>query len=411
MKTVAIIGAGQRGQDIYANFIKNHSEMGKVVAVVEPNDFRRETLVREHNIPQENIFTNWDDFFKREKLADLAIISTLDRLHYEPTMKALDKGYNILLEKPMSINKEECVDMVKRAEDKGLLLMVCHVLRYTPFFTKLKEIIDSGEIGKVVNIQHNENVGAFHMAHSFVRGNWRNSDETSPIILQKSCHDMDILSWLVDDECESISSFGELSFFNNDNKPEGAADRCVSCKIEDCVFDARKIYPPMKGGWPSTVVSEVQTEEGILNAISENEYGRCVFNCDNNVCDHQSTIIKFKNGVTATFSLSAFTDEISRTIKIMGTKGEIRGHEGKREIEVIKFRSNVKQDKDITVHKIEIPVGGHSGGDNGLMNELFRLLENKSVESLSSGSKSLQSHLMAFEAEEARKNNIVVQVK
>ena len=140
MKTVAIIGAGQRGQDIYANFIKNHSEIGKVVAVVEPNDFRRETLVREHDIPRENVFTNWDDFFKREKLADLAIISTMDRLHYEPTMKALDKGYNILLEKPMSINKEECMDMVNKSEEKGLLLMVCHVLRYTSFFKNLKEI-------------------------------------------------------------------------------------------------------------------------------------------------------------------------------------------------------------------------------------------------------------------------------
>lgn len=411
MKTIAIIGAGQRGQDIYGNFIKNHNELGKVVAVVEPNDFRREKLVKEHDIPNENIFTNWNEFFKRDKLADLAIISTLDRLHYEPTMMALEKGYNVLLEKPMSINKEECVDMVRSAKEKNLLLMVCHVLRYTPFFTKLKEIINSGEIGKVMTIQHNENVGAFHMAHSFVRGNWRNSDETSPIILQKSCHDMDILSWLVNDECESIASFGELSYFNNNNKPNGAADRCVECDINDCVFDARKIYPPMKGGWPSSVVSEIQTEEAIIQSLSKNSYGRCVFNCDNNVCDHQSTIVKFKNGVTATFNLSAFTDEISRTIKIMGTKGEIRGHEGKREIEVVKFRSNVRQDKEVVVHKIEVPVGGHSGGDNGLMNELFRLLESKSVESLSSGDKSLQSHLMAFGAEEARISKTVVEIK
>ncbi len=410
MKTVAIIGAGQRGQDIYGEFIKNNGHLGKVVAVVEPNDFKREKMAIEHNILKENVFDNLDDFFSREKLADVVIIATLDRQHYEPVMKALDKGYNILLEKPMSVNKDECIDMVNKAEEKGLLLMVCHVLRYTNFFKKLKEIVESGEIGDIVTIQHNENVGAFHMAHSFVRGNWRNSDETSPIILQKSCHDLDILSWIVNSNCESIASFGELIFFNSKNRPNGAASRCLDCNISDCAFDGRKIYLDVIGKWPTTVISDVQTREGVLEALSENRYGKCVFECDNNVCDHQSTIIKFQNGITATFNLSGFTDEISRTIKIMGTKGEIRGHEGKNEIEVVTFRSNLKQEKNVKVYKIEQADSGHNGGDGGLMNELFKLLEEGGNDSLSSGRRSLQSHLMAFAAEESRINNKVVKL-
>ncbi|MEN8075930.1 Gfo/Idh/MocA family oxidoreductase [Clostridioides difficile] len=408
MKTVAIIGAGQRGQDIYGEFIKNNSNLAKVVAVVEPNDFRREKMRKEHNISIENTFSNMEEFFKREKLADVVIISTLDREHYEPVMNALDKGYNVLLEKPMSINKDECVKMVDKAEEKGALLMVCHVLRYTSFFRKLKELIDSGEIGDIVTIQHNENVGAFHMAHSFVRGNWRNSDETSPIILQKSCHDLDILSWLIGSKCISVASFGELSFFNSKNKPTDAADRCVNCIVNDCVFDGRKVYLDVIGKWPATVVSNKQTREGILESLSKNNYGRCVFDCDNNVCDHQSTILKFENGVTATFNLSGFTDEISRTIKIMGTKGEIRGHEGRNEIEVIKFRSNFNEKKKKKLYKIEKSTSGHNGGDGGLMCELFKLLENGDKDSLSSGRKSLESHLMAFAAEESRIKNKVI---
>lgn len=408
MKTVTIIGAGQRGQDIYGEFIKNNSNLGKVVAVVEPNDFRREKIKLEHNIRTENVFDNIEDFFKREKLADVVIISTLDRQHYEPVMKALDKGYNILLEKPMSINKEECMDMVNKSEEKGLLLMVCHVLRYTSFFKNLKEIVDSGEIGDIITIQHNENVGAFHMAHSFVRGNWRNSEETSSIILQKSCHDLDILSWIVGSKCDSVASFGELTFFNKKHKPKGAADRCINCNIDNCMFDSRKIYLDVIGKWPATVVSNIQTKEGILSQLEKNNYGRCVFECDNNVCDHQSIILKFENGVTATFNLSGFTDEISRTIKIMGTKGEIRGHEGRNEIEVVKFRSNVKEKKNIKLYNIEKASTGHNGGDGGLMIELFKLLESGGRDSLSSGRKSLESHLMAFAAEESRLSGKVI---
>ncbi|MDU5109947.1 MAG: Gfo/Idh/MocA family oxidoreductase [Clostridium sp.] len=410
MKTVAIIGAGQRGQDVYAEYIKNHPEQGKVIAVVEPNDYRRNKISKEHRIKEENIFTNTKDFFSKGKIADLLIIATMDEMHYKQTLKAIDLGYDILLEKPISPSKEECLEIVKKSQEKGVLLMICHVLRYTPFFRKIKEIIKSGAIGKVINIQHNENVGIWHMAHSFVRGNWRRSEDSSPIILQKSCHDLDILVWLVEDDCEKISSFGDLTFFTKENKPKGAGDRCIECNVNDCIFDSRKVYLPIKGNWPANVVSDIQEEDEMIKALSENQYGRCVFNCDNTVCDHQVSIIKFKNGVTATFNLSGFTHEISRTIKIMGTKGEIRGNDATNSIEVIKFPSNSMEEIKKEVYRVEEVNGGHNGGDEGLMKDLFNILTTDNKDSESSANKSLQSHLMAFAAEESRLNNKVVKI-
>ncbi|MDU5106935.1 Gfo/Idh/MocA family oxidoreductase [Clostridium sp.] len=411
MKTVAIIGAGQRGQYVYAEYIKNHPEEAKIIAVVEPNDFKRNRLVKNHGIKDENIFKSTGDFFSKGKIADLLIIATMDEMHYEQTLQAIELGYDILLEKPISPSKDECLEIVRRADEKGTLLMICHVLRYTPFFRKIKEIIKSGVIGEIVNIQHNENVGIWHMAHSFVRGNWRREEDTSPIILQKSCHDLDILVWLVDDECEKISSFGDLTFFTENNKPKGAADRCINCNVKDCIFDARKAYLPIKGDWPANVVSDIQEEEEMLKSLSENQYGRCVFSCDNTVCDHQVTIIKFKNGVTATFNLSGFTHEISRTIKIMGTKGEIRGNDANSSIEVIKFTSNAVEEIKRDIYKVDVFDGGHNGGDEGLMEDLFNILKTGSKESESSAIKSLQSHLMAFAAEESRLNNKVVKIQ
>ena len=291
--------------------------------------------------------------------------------------------------------------MVEKANRCGRLLMICHVLRYTPFFRKLKEIIDSGRIGKIVSIQHNENIGIYHMAHSFVRGNWRNSDETSSIILQKSCHDMDILTYLVDSTVKSIASIGSLTYFNEENAPKNSTLRCVDCH-EDCIFDARKAYLNGIGKWPTTVISNEQTKEAVMKALETGPYGRCVFHCDNNVCDHQATLIEFTNGVSATFNLSAFTNQICRTIKIMGTKGMVTGCDATDEVVVQSFISNAFEEVKKETYRVAKQAGGHGGGDSGIIDEFLTILEHPQYDAISSANRSLQSHLMCFAAEESR---------
>lgn len=377
--------------------------------MIEPDAGRRKAAADEFQIPVGKQFENVDEFFQLGKICDAVIISSMDRDHYAQTMEALNIGYDILLEKPISPNPEECLRIQQKANEKGRKVIVCHVLRYTNFFAEIKRIIDSGELGKIITIQHNENIGNFHMAHSFVRGNWRRGDLASPIIMQKSCHDMDILAWLVDSGAKRISSYGSLAYFKEENAPAGSAERCLDCKVAaDCRFDAKKAYLPVRGQWPATVISADQSEEGLLQALQTSPYGRCVYRMDNNVCDHQVTLIEFKNGVTATFNLSGFTNNMHRTLKIMCEHGEIRGDDLSNIIEVTKFASNMAETSQQTVIRPAAVDGGHHGGDTGLMNDFLGNLGRADFNSRSSIDMSVESHLMSYAAEEARVTGTII---
>lgn len=405
---LALIGAGQRGM-IYAEYAY-FKKGAEITAVVEPHDERRQIAAEKFNVKPENVFANIEDFYAKGKICDAIILATMDKQHFDHTMAALDVGYDILLEKPVSPDPKECVLISEKAKKLGKKIIVCHVLRYTRFFSKLKEIIDSGELGRVVAIQHNENVGNFHIAHSFVRGNWRRKDETSPIIMQKSCHDMDILTWLVGSEAKKISSFGSLSHFKPECAPEGAAKRCLDCKVEDCQYHAVKAYMPVRGGWPAVLLGSDQSEEGIMKALETSQYGRCVYYCDNDVCDNQVTLIEFKNGVNVAFTLSGFTNRMCRTLKIMCEKGEIRADDLSETIEVTKFNSNSVDETNQRVIRVEKVDGFHGGGDSLLMEDFIANLEGNSADSKTAIERSIESHIMAYAAEEARITNTVVDI-
>jgi len=404
---VGLIGAGQRGKDIYGNYALVNPEHIEFVAVAEPNEIKRKEFSEKHNIKSEYQFESWEQLLEKDKFCDAVVIATPDRTHFEPAKLALKKDYHILLEKPMSSIPEEVMKLGILAKENNKVFMICHVLRYTPFFNTIKKIIGSGEIGDIMSIQHNENIGYFHFGHSFVRGNWRNSNLSSSLMLQKSCHDMDILLWLVGSPCRKIASFGELSYFKKERKPEGAGDRCVECSIESkCPYSAVKLYYNNVGRWPTTAIVEIQTIDEVKKAVAKGPYGRCVYNCDNNVVDHQSTILEFENNVTATFNLSAFTNQVNRTLKIMGTKGEIRAIDSKNEIEVQLFDTNerkVVNPKQIT--------GGHGGGDTGIIEDFISLILSNKGKALTSANVSVQSHMMAFAAEESRLTDKVVNMK
>ena len=404
--TIAIIGAGQRGKDVYSELIAKYHSNVKIVAVAEPDEHKRAEMVNRFNIKPQLTFKCWSELLAQPKLCDAVIIATPDDVHFEPAKLAINKGYHVLLEKPMSNNLLECAKLGELARQNNQVFVIGHVLRYTPFFSKLKKLLAEKVIGELLTIQHNENIGYFHFAHSFVRGLWRSAKTSSPLILAKSCHDMDILLWLVGKDCLSISSFGHLSHFKRSQAPKNAGSRCVSCKIEDsCPYSAKKIYYPNIGKWPTSVISNEQTEEAVIKSLHTGDYGKCVYDSENDVVDHQVTIMQFENNITATFNLSAFTTEVNRTIKLMGTHGEIRAHMLKNEIEVSIFGQPKKQ----VIHP-EKAVGGHGGGDGGLTSDFISLLKEKSGKALTSADKSVQSHIMAFAAEHSRVTGQTVKI-
>ncbi len=403
-----LMGAGDRGAKAYAPYATNYPNELEFVAVAEINPARRKAFAEMYGLAEEVCFTTWEDLLAADINADVALICTLDRDHHDPAVKAMEKGYHVLLEKPMSPAPKECISMVEAAKKHDKLLTICHVLRYTPFWQTIKTIIEEGKIGEIVSIQLNENVEVMHMSHSFVRGNWNNSDETSPMILQKSCHDMDILMYLMDQPCKRVSSFGSLMHFNEKNAPENGPLRCLDgCPIEnDCAFHAGRYYLGEGKGWAKKF-TEDHTREGIIHALHTTDYGKCVYRSDNNVVDHQVVNLEFKNGATATFSMCGFTREQTRIVQIMGTKGEIRGKMDEHSISVYDFLS-----KNETVIKLAPPISGHGGGDEAIVRAFLHEVKNYGAHAgRSSAAVSLESHLLAFGAEASRlQNGKVIQI-
>lgn len=398
---MVLIGAGQRGR-VYADYIarKNYA---RIVAVAEPDPDRREAAAQALGVPAECCFADARDLWAQGKLADAAIIASMDRDHCAQVLRALELGYHVLLEKPISPDAAECMQIAQKAQETKLHVVVCHVLRYSPFFSRIKELIDSGELGKVISIRLDENIGNFHFAHSFVRGNWRNARLASPSIMQKSCHDMDLLNWLMGARAERISSYGSLHYFKEENAPANSTARCADCPAEPgCRFSAYRSYLPAAGGWPATVVVPSDDPEVLREALRESSYGRCVYRCDNDVCDQQVVALEYEGGSTASFNMSAFTNRMNRTIHVMCEDGEIFGDDGLHTIEVIRFAPNQVQNWPSQIIHIAQPHSGHGGGDSGIVDDFMRLLQGESETARSAIELSVDSHVMASAAEQSR---------
>lgn len=405
-KKVIVIGCGNRGQaytDIMAN---KFGEDFEVIGVAEPIAARRNYMRDKHHIPEEMCFESWEPLLALPRTADVALIATMDRDHYAPAMAAIEKGYNLLLEKPIAPTPKECREIQRAAEKKGVFVLVCHVLRFTHFFMALKDIIDSGEIGRVMNIRHFEGVGNVHQSHSFVRGNWGNSDRSSPMILQKTCHDMDILQWLIGKPCTAVQSFGTLSYFTSENAPKDAPERCIEgCPHADtCPYNAVKLYVESDSAWFRTTSTKeiTPTDEDVKKAMWNTQYGKCVYKCDNNVVDHQTVNLLFGNDVCVDFAMSAFT-HCGRIIHIMGTEGEILAKMDGNEVEVRNFitKKTRKHDCNCSVSG-EMITSGHGGGDDGIVFALRELLDGKASKSICEVGESCDNHMISFAAEESR---------
>jgi len=408
--TALVIGAGDRG-NAYGIHAQNAGLDIQIAGVADPIRDKRELMAERYHIPREMVFESGEEALEKRIPVDAVFITTPDKTHCNLAVLALENGYNVLLEKPMATNPRDCADIVTAQKESGKVLSICHVLRYAPFFQTIREIVNSDELGRIQNIDLTEKIAYWHFAHSYVRGNWRREEDASPIILAKSCHDLDIMLWLVGQDVKSVFSKGSLRFFDQKNAPKSSLERCADgCSVSDCLFDARKFYLDVNRTkneevrWPYSVISPTDlSEEGRKRAIEQGPYGRCVFKCDNNVCDSQDVLIEFENGVYANFRLRSGGDAMTREIDAYFERGELIGDLRKGEICKKVYSGRKGEDRIEVIDLKKIATGSHGGGDPLLLKGFIDAVKsgNKGC-NLTSAEQSLQSHLLAFAAEESR---------
>jgi predicted dehydrogenase len=444
--TLAIIGAGNRGRDTYGRWCLAHPQDARVVAVAEPDNARRARLAADHALPSAAAFAAWKDLLGSERTADAVVIATPDREHAAPAIAALEAGYDVILEKPIAPTPEEVLAVGEAAARTGGRVTVAHVLRYTAFFGAVRRLLDEGRIGELVTIEHAERIGYWHFAHSFVRGNWSREADSSPMILAKACHDLDLIRWFAGDRCTSVSSFGGLHHFRPEQAPPGALDRCtdgvVRCPAAaECPFDAVRFYADRLEGvgaadWPISVIGAYETRASRIEALATGPYGRCVYHADNDVADHQVVALEFANGVRASLTVTGLTADNTRMITLTGTRGELRGRLDTGEIELRRYlpgagaavegawdrdelgRAAMRGDERITINATAVPLyDGHGGGDDGLMADAIARLRARrdgasaaAEDARTSLAVSLDSHAMAFAAETSRRERRLVEL-
>ena len=410
---LALIGCGNRGADSYGAWLLRHPQAGRVVAVADPDPTRRAAAAESHQVPGDRRFRNAAALLAEPRLADACIIATPDRDHVAPAVQALALGYHLLLEKPVATDEAGLAELTAAAEvaarDHGATVTVCHVLRYTPFFRRVHELARSGRLGRLRHVLHQEQVGHWHFAHSFVRGHWRRADTSAPMILAKACHDLDLLVWLAGAEPTRLTSLGGLSWFTAENRPPDAPPRCTDgCPVEEsCPHSAPRIYLERFGagpGWPCNVLTPEPSPTSVREALEAGPFGRCVFACDNDVADQQAVLLGFPGGLQATLSVSAFTEENTRRVELQGTEGLLRGVLDEGPLALTDFRTGATEEIAVAA----AGAGAHGGGDHALMEDftarLAKLRAGEPVPEASTAlAASLASHRLAFRAEAERR--------
>lgn len=401
---VIIIGAGARGNRVFADLISRYDTGFRVSAVVELDPARREAFQREYGIPDERAFSFVEDLLNAPRMGDIAFICTPDPTHYSLCKAVSEAGYDILLEKPIATNLPECLALLDVEQTHKNRIFVAHVLRYSPFFRRVKELVDGGELGKIRNLRLSENVGHWHFAHSYVRGSWRRQDLAAPVVLTKSSHDLDIIHWLLGKRVRSVYSVGNLTYFHPGNAPAGAAGRCVECPHQDdCLYSATQFYLNERPEWPFNVIAPPpDTLELRRRAIEDGPYGRCVWLHDNDVCDSQSVLLELADGTHATFELQALTGDNTRQIRILFDTAELIGdlHRG-----VLNISHFTGRKDELRVDPVPLPetVDSHGGGDLELLYALHEHLTTGGHEGIVTSLKSsITSHVLAFLAEDSR---------
>ena len=413
LKTI-IVGGGHRSLT-YASLSEIESDKMEIVGVADPNENRRKSIAERFNIPEDKCFASSEELAAAPKFADAVINGTMDHIHVQTTIPLLKAGYDVLLEKPFSVNEEEARELVEAAEKFGRKVMVCFVLRYAPFYRKIKDLILAGEIGEIISIQMSEFVSYHHMSTSHVRGKWNNSDKChSSMLLAKCCHDIDIMMWLMSETKPAlVSSFGCNKQFRAENAPENSGTRClVDCPlVNDCLYSAKRLYIDHPDRWSFYVWDVLEHRENVtiedkIELLKTSPYGVCAYKSDNNVVDHQTVSVFFENGATGTHNMVGGTSEGTRTIHITGTKGVIKGDFEKAKFTLSKIDPRPGCEHEDTVFDLKVGDDTHGGGDLDLVRDFVAYArgEEPSV-SCTSITDSLSGHLVVFLADKSRENN------
>jgi len=413
--TAIIMGAGNRGT-VYGDYSAEYPMDLDIIGVAEPIQERNDLHAKTHDISDENRFVTWEHVLERPKFADTVIISMPDDLHHEPCIQAMRIGYDVLLEKPMAQSEAECREILKVQQETGRVVGIAHVLRYAPYFIDMRDVVRSGKLGKIVNMQHMEPVEWRHMMHSYVRGNWHDSALTTPIILAKSCHDLDIMRWIIDEPCDKIVGFGDVSFYNRENAPEGSGERCLDCPVEEsCAYSAKKMYLRDKERiyaiMPVVPYDDPETlNELILHSLKTTNYGRCAFKMENDQPEHLACAMEFRSGATATFNMDGFTSYHGRRTRLMGTKGDLVG-----DMETFTYTDYMTRKSftwDISITDVKgYEDSGHGGGDYRFVSDLLNAVYHRDETLLTSTVEaSVESHVMGFRIEKSRKGGGVQMV-
>jgi predicted dehydrogenase len=401
-----VIGAGNRGRLAYGRWALAHPERLRVVAIAEPHAGRREAMAAEHGLGAGRSHADWRPLLGGARLGELAIVATGDGEHVGPALAALAAGYHLLLEKPIALAAADCARVVEAAERAGRVLQVAHVLRYTPFLAKVIELAAGGALGEIVHVDMREHVAAWHYAHSYVRGKFRSLASAAPILLAKSCHDLDVLAWLVGRPAARVASHGGLAHYRRESAPAGAPARCSEgCPVQPhCAHDAERFYlapdDALARIWPWSDLGLDPARAERRAALEKGPYGRCVYRCDNEVADHQSVALEFEGGASASFALDGFAAHERRTLRIAGTRAELRGVLQEGVIELSRIGRLERE-------RFETPASAldHYGGDSGLLEALTDALARGDASRLrGAGREALESHLIGFAAERARES-------
>ena len=413
--TAIIVGGGHRSI-IYADYSLSHPDELKVIGIADPDESRVEMAAKKYGFSKDYCFKSAEELAEKGRIADVIINGTMDKDHVKTALPLLRCGYDMLLEKPFAVNKEEMKLLVDTVKEHGNKVMICHVLRYSEFYRSIKKVISDGELGEIISIQLCEDVSYHHYTNSYVRGKWANSNTSgTSMLLAKCCHDLDMMMWLMGDvKPEFVSSTGSLMYFNRDNAPADSGERCmVDCKyVDTCNLSARRVYLDMPGRWDFYVwpdLHDAPYEEKYEYLKNVSPYGRCAFKCDNNVVDHQTVLIKFSNGATGSHNLTGGTAFSQRIIRVIGTKGELNGTFESQKFTVSYINPHDNDDHINKYYDLSEECSasvGHGGGDHALVEDFIKYVRNQPTSpSCTSVFDSVAGHLVVFAADESMENN------
>ncbi len=420
--TAVVVGAGHRSV-VYANYALKHPEALRIVAVVDPNQRRAQEMLGLHGLPMDCWYRSSEDLVRRGRIADAAINGTMDKLHVPTSLPLLTAGYDLLLEKPVATSAADVRRLLKVARQCRRTVMICHVLRYAPFYLEIRKRVAAGDIGRILSIRTSEHVSYHHMATAFIRGKWASQQRCeSSMLMSKCCHDLDVLMWMNSGVAPRwVSSFGSLMYFTPENAPKGAGRRCLKgCRIErTCPYSARTMYVDRSFwkfyAWETVEhLGPLSKAQKLRSLREDNPYGRCVWHCDNDVVDHQVVAVEFEDGSTATHNMIGGAAKPFRQIHIIGTRGEI---EGEMETGLFHVRRadlhGTHGDKEYDEQTVDVNAGsdGHGGGDLRLVEDFVRVLRGRKASiSTTHLEDSIHGALVGFAADRSRKMHRAVAI-